>query len=168
MGTQWKQREFIFLGSKITADGDCSNEIKRHLLLGRNAMSNILTYARYMTNARQQWHPTPALLPGKSHGWRSLVGCSPWGRKKMDTRSNWTELSWYNLNPFKTYINFNIVKHQTSIMFLQLVTTAMKLKDVCFLEESYDTILKNLDTTLKSRDTTLPTKVRLVKLWFFQ
>ena len=28
----------------------------------------------------QQWHPTPVLLPGKSHGWRSLVGCSPWGR----------------------------------------------------------------------------------------
>jgi len=29
---------------------------------------------------RRQWHPTPVLLPAKSHGWRSLVGCSPWGR----------------------------------------------------------------------------------------
>ena len=29
---------------------------------------------------RRQWHPTPVLLPEKSHGWRSLVGCSPWGR----------------------------------------------------------------------------------------
>ena len=28
---------------------------------------------------RRQWHPTPVLLPGKSHGWRSLVGCSSWG-----------------------------------------------------------------------------------------
>ena len=28
---------------------------------------------------RRQWHSTPVLLPGKSHGWRSLVGCSPWG-----------------------------------------------------------------------------------------
>ena len=28
---------------------------------------------------RRQWHPTPVLLPGKSHRWRSLVGCSPWG-----------------------------------------------------------------------------------------
>ena len=28
---------------------------------------------------RRQWHPTPVLLPGKSYGWRSLVGCSPWG-----------------------------------------------------------------------------------------
>ena len=34
---------------------------------------------------RRQWHPTPVLLPGKSHGWRSLVGCSPWDRKKSDT-----------------------------------------------------------------------------------
>jgi len=34
----------------------------------------------YQTFREEQWHPTPALLPGKSHGWRSLVGCSPWGR----------------------------------------------------------------------------------------
>ena len=32
-----------------------------------------------------QWHPTPVLLPGKSHGRRSLVGCSPWGREESDT-----------------------------------------------------------------------------------
>ena len=52
--------DFILGGSKITADGDCSLEIKRH--------------------RRRQWHPTPVLLPGKFHGRRSLVGCSPWGR----------------------------------------------------------------------------------------
>ena len=34
---------------------------------------------------RRQWHPTPVLLPGKSHGWRSLVGCNPWGRYVSDT-----------------------------------------------------------------------------------
>ena len=34
---------------------------------------------------RRQWHPTLVLLPGKSHGWRSLVGCSPWGRTESDT-----------------------------------------------------------------------------------
>ena len=34
---------------------------------------------------RRQWQPTPVLLPGKSHGWRSLVGCSPWGREESDT-----------------------------------------------------------------------------------
>ena len=60
--------DFILGGSKITADGDCSHELKRHLPLGR----------------RRQWHPTPVLLPGKSHGQRSLVGYSPWGRKESD------------------------------------------------------------------------------------
>ena len=34
---------------------------------------------------RRQWHTTPVLLPGKSHGRRSLVGCSPWGRWELDT-----------------------------------------------------------------------------------
>ena len=34
---------------------------------------------------RRQWHPTPVLLPGKSHGRRSLVSCSPWGRSESDT-----------------------------------------------------------------------------------
>ena len=34
---------------------------------------------------RRQWPPTPVFLPGKSHGQRSLVGCSPWGRKESDT-----------------------------------------------------------------------------------
>ena len=36
-------------------------------------------------NWRRQWQPTPVLLSGKSHGWRSLVGCSPWGREESDT-----------------------------------------------------------------------------------
>ena len=37
---------------------------------------------------RRQWHPTAVLLPGKSHGRRSLVGCSPWGCKESDTTNN--------------------------------------------------------------------------------
>ena len=42
MGKQWKRvAEFIFLGSKITADGECSHEIKRRLLLGRKVMTNL-------------------------------------------------------------------------------------------------------------------------------
>ena len=41
MGKQWKLADFIFGDSKITADGDGSHEIKRHLLLGRKAMTNL-------------------------------------------------------------------------------------------------------------------------------
>ena len=39
----------------------------------------------YPLRRRRQWHPTPVLLPGKSHGRRSLVSCSPWGCKELDT-----------------------------------------------------------------------------------
>ena len=41
MGKQWKLSEFIFGGSTITADGDCSHEIKRYLFLGRKIMTNL-------------------------------------------------------------------------------------------------------------------------------
>ena len=72
--------DFIWRGFKITADGDCSHEIKRCLLLGRKVMTNLDSIFR-----RRQWHPSPVLLPGKSHGWRSLIGCSPWCHKESDT-----------------------------------------------------------------------------------
>ena len=42
-------------------------------------------YKRIMIQRRRRWHPTSVLSPGKSHGRRSLVGCSPWGRKELDT-----------------------------------------------------------------------------------
>ena len=38
-----------------------------------------------IVKGRRQWQPTPVLLPGKSHGWRSLVGCNPWGCEELDT-----------------------------------------------------------------------------------
>ena len=37
-----------------------------------------------LNNQRRQWHPTPALLPGESHRWRNLAGCSPWGHEELD------------------------------------------------------------------------------------
>ena len=37
-----------------------------------------------LSESNVEWHPTPVLLPGKSHGQRSLVGCSPWGREESD------------------------------------------------------------------------------------
>ena len=143
-------RDFIFWeGSKFTAYGDCSHEIKWHLLLGRKARTILYISLKsrdiylptnvklvkamvfpvvmywceswtikkaehwridafepccwrgllrvpwtkrrsnqfiikeispeYSLEWRRRWHPTPVLLRGKSHGWRSLVGCSPWG-----------------------------------------------------------------------------------------
>ena len=54
-------------GSKI--------QLKRTYLWNRN---------RLIDKGRRQWHPTPVLLPGESHGCRSLVGCSPWGHEWSD------------------------------------------------------------------------------------
>ena len=45
----------------------------------------IYTHTHIYISQRRQWHPTPVLLPGKSHGWMSLVGYRPWGRKELDT-----------------------------------------------------------------------------------
>ena len=62
------------------------------LSLGRRNRCIVLSYTAFVPitlpkfmvpydhSRRRQWHPTPVLLPGKSHGWRSLEGCSPWGR----------------------------------------------------------------------------------------
>ena len=55
------------------------DEVQAGIKIARRNINN-LRYA-----GRRQWHPTPVLLPGKSHGGRSLVGCSPWGRKESDT-----------------------------------------------------------------------------------
>ena len=56
---------------------------------------------------RRQWHPTPVLLPGKSHAWRSLESCSPWGRWGSDT-TEWLHFSLScfgegNGNPLQCY-----------------------------------------------------------------
>ena len=53
--------------------------IKRGLIFKMLVICLQKEYPRFPT-WRRQWHPTPVLLPGKSHGRRSLVGCSPWGR----------------------------------------------------------------------------------------
>ena len=50
--------------------------------MGKGACSFV---EHWHTQWRRQWHPTPVLLPGKSHGWRSLVGCLLWGRTELDT-----------------------------------------------------------------------------------
>jgi len=78
MAKQW-EKDSRFLGSKITADGDCSHEIKRHLLLGRKAMTNLdILKSRDIT------------LPTKVHLVKAMVfpvvvyGCESWTIKKAE------------------------------------------------------------------------------------
>ena len=73
-------RYFIFLDTKITADGDCSHEIKRHLLLGRKAM----------TNLKSTLKSRDIILPTKVHLVKAMVfpvviyGCESWTIKKAE------------------------------------------------------------------------------------
>ena len=72
--------DFIFLGSKITADGDCSHEIKRHLLLGRKFMTNIYNISK----SRDITLPTKVHLV-KAMGFPVVIyGCKSWTIKKVE------------------------------------------------------------------------------------
>ena len=72
--------EFIFLGSKITADGDCSHEIKRHLLLGRKAMTNLdsILKSRDITLSAKVCLVKAMLFPVV------MYGCESWTIKKAE------------------------------------------------------------------------------------
>ena len=70
--------DFIFLGSKITADGDCSHEIKKHLLLGRNAMTNLDSILK----SRDITLPTKVHLVKATIFPVVMYGCESWTIKK--------------------------------------------------------------------------------------
>ena len=81
MGKQWKTvTDFIFLGSKITADGECSHEIKRHFLLGRKAMSNIDSILK----SRDITLPTMVCLVKAMIFPVVMYGCENWTIKKAE------------------------------------------------------------------------------------
>ena len=61
----WKRSVFIQIQKKV---------------MPKNAQPTAQLHSSHTLVRRRQWQPTPVLLPGKSHGWKSLVGCSPWGQ----------------------------------------------------------------------------------------
>ena len=74
--------EFIFLGSKITADGDCSHEIKRRLLLGRKAMTNLNSILK----SRDITLPTKVCIVKAMVFPVVMYGCESWTVKKAERR----------------------------------------------------------------------------------
>ena len=80
-GKQWKQCQTLFLGdSKITADGDCSHEIKRRLLLGRKVMTNLDS----IFESRDITLPTKVLLVKAMVFPVVMYGCESWTVKKAE------------------------------------------------------------------------------------
>ena len=87
MGKQWKQvTDFLFLGSKITANGDCSHEIKRCLLLGRKVMTNLDSILKSSdTTLATKVHLVKAMVfPVSSHVWM-------W---ELDYKESWVPRNW--------------------------------------------------------------------------
>ena len=75
-------RDFIFLGSKITADGDCSHEIKRHLVLGIKAMTNLDSILK----SRDITLPTKVCIVKAMVFPVVMYGCESWTVKKAEDR----------------------------------------------------------------------------------
>ena len=80
MGKQWKQWDIIFLGSKITANGDCNHEIKRCLLPGRKAMTNLDS----IFQSRDVTRPTKVPLVKALVFPVVMYGCESWTIKKAE------------------------------------------------------------------------------------
>ena len=80
MGKQWKQWQTVFLGSKITADGDCSHEIKRCLLLGRKVVTNLDSTLK----SRDITLPTKGCLVKAMVFPVVMYGCESWTIKKAE------------------------------------------------------------------------------------
>ena len=80
MGKQWKLSDFVFLGSKITADGDCSHEIKTDLLLGRKVMTNLDSILK----SRDIILPTKVRLVKDMIFPVVMYGCESWTVKKAE------------------------------------------------------------------------------------
>ena len=80
MGKQWKVSDFIFLGSKITVDGDCSHKIKRRLFLGRKALNNLdsILKSRDITLLRKVHLVKAMVFPVV------MYGCESWTVKKAE------------------------------------------------------------------------------------
>ena len=84
MGKQWKQWQTLFWrGSKITADGDCSHEMKRHLLLGRKVMTNLDSILK----SRDITLPTKVCLFKAMVFPVVMYGCESWTVKKAEHRT---------------------------------------------------------------------------------
>ena len=113
------------------------------------------------------WQPTPVLLPGESHGGRSLVGYSPWGHKESDTTE---QLHFTSLQGFISWeIDGKTVETVSDFILGGSKITAdgdcsHEIKRRLLLGRK---VMTNLDSIFKSRDITLPTKVHLVKAMVF-
>ena len=96
IGKKWKQWQLIFLGSKISADGDCSHEIKRHFLLGRKAITNLNSILKsrdinkWEKKKKQRRYFANKDLSSQSYGFSSSH-VQMW---ELDYKESWAPKNW--------------------------------------------------------------------------
>ena len=144
MGKQWKQcQTFIYLGSKITADGDCRHEIKRHLFLGR----------KVMTNLDSIWKSRDITLPTKVHLVKAMVfpvvmyGCESWTVKKaeyqrIDAFELWCWRKLLRVTWTARRSNQSILKEFSPRCSLEVLMLTLKLQYFGHLMRSVDSLEK--------------------------
>ena len=138
-------KDFILLGSKITADGDCSHEIKRHLLLGRKAMTNLdsILKSRDIT------------LPTKVHLVKAMVfsvvmyGCESWTFTKAECQRIYAFELWYWIRLLRVpwaarRSNQSILKEISPGYSLEGLTLRLKLQYINHLMWRADLLEKTL------------------------
>ena len=152
MGNRWRNSgnsgEFIFLGSKITSDGDCSHEIKRRLLLRRKAMTNLDSI----------WKSRDISLPTKVHLVKAMLfpvvmyGCETWTIKnaeswRIDAFEHQFKWCWRRLLRIPwTARRFNqsILKEMSSEYSLEGMILKLKIKYFGYLMWRTDSLEKTL------------------------
>ena len=137
--------DLIFLGSKITADGDCSHEIKRHLLLGRKAMTNLDSIFK----------SRDIILPTKIHRAKAPVfpvvmyGCEGWTIKKaehqrIDSFEVWCWRRLLRVTWTERRSNQSILKEISPEYSLEGLMLKLKLQFIGHLMQSTDSLEKTL------------------------
>ena len=145
MGKQWKPvTDFIFQGSKITADGDCSHAIKRHLLLGRKVMTNLDSIFK----SRDITLSTKVCLVKAMVFLVVMHGCESWIIKKAEHRIDafelwcWRRLLWVTWTARRS--NQSILKEISPGCSLEGLTLKLKLQYFRHLTRRADSFEKTL------------------------
>ena len=151
--------DFILGGSKITADGDCSHEIKRCLLLGRKIMTSLAAAAKSLQSYLTLCDPMDCSLPG-----------SPVPEILQARTREWVAISFSNA--WKWKVKVKLLSHVRLFTTPRTAAYQAPLSLGFSRQESWSGLplpspVTNLDGILKSRDVTLLTKIHLVKVMIF-
>ena len=145
MGKQWKQCQTLFLGSKITADGDCSHEIKRRLLLGRKVMTNLDSIFK----SRDITLPTKVRLVKAMVFPVVTYGCESWTvkkaeRQRIDAFELWCWRRLLRVPWTARRSNQSILKETSPGCLLQGLMLRLKLQYFGYLMQRVDSLEKTL------------------------